>query len=102
MASTLNPSSVAFNPTSVSYTNAVDSNTSISTIITGESLIVKGSIIMNGVNLEKRLSTIEQVLNIPTRDATMEEKYPKLKKIYEEYITELEKYKTWDNIKDSK
>jgi hypothetical protein len=57
---------------------------------------------MNGVNLEKRLSTIEQVLNIPTRDATMEEKYPKLKKIYEEYITELEKYKTWDNIKDSK
>jgi len=66
------------------------------------SLTVKGSIVMNGTNLEDRLSTIETVLNIPTRDATLEEKYPKLKEIYIQYITELEKYKNWEKLKDNK
>jgi len=47
--------------------------------INGE-IKLNGEIKINGRNLEERLSTIEQVLNIPTRDATMEKKYPKLKK----------------------
>lgn len=63
------------------------------------SLDVKGSIVVNGIDLEERLSTIEQVLQIPTRDVTMEQKHPKLKQIYEQYMHELEKYKTWDKIK---
>lgn len=66
------------------------------------SLTVKGSIVMNGTNLEDRLSTIETVLNIPTRDVTLEEKYPRLKEIYIQYITELEKYKNWEKLKDNK
>jgi hypothetical protein len=57
---------------------------------------------MNGTNLEDRLSTIETVLNIPTRDVTLEEKYPRLKEIYIQYITELEKYKNWEKLKDNK
>lgn len=62
-------------------------------------LEVKGKVKINGVDLEERLSTIEKVLNIPQRDVTMEAKYPKLKKLYDEYMKELEKYKTWDRVK---
>ena len=41
-------------------------------------LEVKGNVKINGIDLEERLSTIEKVLQIPTRDATMEAKYPSL------------------------
>ena len=63
-------------------------------------LEVKGKIIHNGKDLEERLSTIEKVLMIPQRDVKMEDKYPKLKKLYEEYMSELEKYTTWERIKN--
>ena len=62
-------------------------------------LDVKGKVKINGEDLEERLERIEQVLCIPTRDVTMEDKHPKLKKLYEEYMRELAKYKTWDRIK---
>ena len=62
-------------------------------------LDVKGTVKINGVDLEERLSTIETLLQIPTRDVTMETKHPKLAKLYKEYMRELEKYKTWDRIK---
>ena len=62
-------------------------------------LEVKGKMKLNGIDMEERLSTIEKVLNIPQRDVTLEAKYPKLKQIYEQYMHELEKYKTWDRIK---
>lgn len=62
-------------------------------------LEVKGNVKINGVDLEDRLKVIETVLNIPTRDTELEEKYPKLKLLYEEYMKELEKYKTWERIK---
>jgi hypothetical protein len=62
-------------------------------------LEVKGNVVINGVDLEERISTIEQVLQIPTRDVTMEAKYPKLAELYTQYMHELAKYKTWDLIK---
>jgi hypothetical protein len=62
-------------------------------------LEVNGTFLMNGVNLEERLSTIETVLQIPTRDVTMEAKHPKLAELYKQYMHELEKYKTWERIK---
>ena len=62
-------------------------------------LNVKGNVVINGVDLEERLSTIETVLQIPTRDAIMEAKYPKLAELYKQYMHELEKYKTWERIK---
>lgn len=65
-------------------------------------LDVKGIVRINGLNLEERLSTIEKLLQIPQRDVTMESKYPKLKKLYEEYMHELEKLRTWDALKESK
>jgi hypothetical protein len=63
------------------------------------SLEVKGRLVINGVDLEERLNTIEKVLSIPERDVRIEEKHPKLKKLYEEYIAALGKYRTWEAIK---
>ena len=63
------------------------------------SLEVKGRMILNGVDLEERLNTIEKVLRIPERDVKLEKKHPKLKKLYDEYIAALGKYKTWESIK---
>ena len=63
------------------------------------SLQVTGKVVINGLDLEERLKTIEKVLMIPERDATMEAKYPSLKKIFDEYISALEKYKTFERVK---
>ena len=62
-------------------------------------LEVKGNVVINGIDLEERLKTIEKVLMIPERDAIMEAKYPSLKKKFDEYINALEKYKTFERIK---
>lgn len=62
-------------------------------------LDVKGNIVMNGIDLEERLKTIEKVLQIPERDVILEKKYPKLKKMYDEYIAALGKYRTFEAIK---
>ena len=65
-------------------------------------LEVKGRLVLNGRDLEERLDIIERVLQIPERDAILERKHPKLKKLYDEYIAALAKYRTFDTIKESK
>ena len=65
-------------------------------------LEVKGRMVLNGQDVEERLDTIEKVLQIPERDVKLEKKHPKLKKLYDQYIHELEKYRTWDRIKGEK
>jgi hypothetical protein len=62
-------------------------------------LEVKGRMVLNGRDLEERLDTIEKVLQIPERDVKLEKKHPKLKKLYDEYITALGKYRTFEAIK---
>jgi hypothetical protein len=62
-------------------------------------LTVKGKVVINDRDLEERLNTIEKVLQIPERDVKLEKKHPKLKKLYDEYINELSKYKMWQSIK---
>jgi hypothetical protein len=80
-------------------------NTTISTdpvlTINGDktSLDVRGKMILNGQDLEERLSVIEKVLQIPERDAKLESKHPKLKKLYDEYIKELSKARMWESLK---
>jgi hypothetical protein len=63
------------------------------------SIDVRGKMILNGVDLEERLKTIETVLQIPERDVKLEKKHPKLKKLYDEYIAALGKYRTFEAIK---
>ena len=65
-------------------------------------LEVKGRMVLNGQDLEERLKTIERVLTIPERDVILEKKHPKLKKLYDEYIAALGKYRTFEAIKESK
>lgn len=65
------------------------------------SLEVKGSLVLNGRDLEERLQTIERVLMIPERDIELEKEFPKLKKAYDDYMLELEKYRTWKKLKDA-
>lgn len=62
-------------------------------------LEVKGRMVINGRDLEERLNTIEKVLQIPERDVILEKKHPKLKKLYNEYIDALGKYRTFEAIK---
>ena len=62
-------------------------------------LEVKGRMVLNGQDLEERLKTIETVLQIPERDVILEKKHPKLKKLYDEYIQALGKYRTFEAIK---
>jgi len=85
-----------------SYTTAASyqEKTDVLTIKnTPPTLEVKGNVVINGLDLEERLKTIEKVLAIPQRDATMEAKYPSLKKKFDDYINALEKYKTFERIK---
>ena len=60
---------------------------------------IKGNLVINGRDLEERLDTIEKVLQIPERDVILEKKHPKLKKLYDDYITALAKYRTFEAIK---
>ena len=85
----------------VSWTNATTSLNPILSVNqnTPTSLEVKGNIVMNGIDLDERLKTIEKVLMIPERDAILEAKYPKLKKMYDEYIKELSKARMWESLK---
>ena len=62
-------------------------------------LEVKGNMVINGRDLEERLTTIEKVLQIPERDVTLEAKHPKLKELYDQYINALGKYRTFEAIK---
>ena len=62
-------------------------------------LEVNGNVVINGLDLEERLKTIEKVLMIPERDVILEKKYPKLKKLHDEYIAALGKYRTFEAIK---
>ncbi len=65
-------------------------------------LEVKGRMVINGRDLEERLDNIEKVLQIPERDVKLEKKYPNLKRLYDEYITALGKYRTFEAIKGDK
>ena len=83
------------------WTNTTGYNLSPSVIIKNDpaTLEVKGNLMLNGQDLEERLKTIEKVLMIPERDVKLEAKYPKLKKLYDEYINALGKYRTFESIK---
>ena len=86
------------NGTSWSNANITNQNVLVAKNNPAE-LEVKGRMVINGIDLEERLTTIETVLQIPERDVKLEKKHPKLKKLYDEYIHALAKYRTWEAIK---
>jgi hypothetical protein len=83
-----------------SWSNATVTNQNVMVVKNSPAeLEVKGRMVINGVDLEERLKTIERMLTIPERDVILEKKHPKLKKLYDEYIAALGKYRTWEAIK---
>ena len=92
-------SSTQFNNSNGKPIMTVPAGTDEIVLETDATLTVKGNVVINGLDLEERLKTIEKVLMIPQRDAILEAKYPSLKKKFDEYINALEKYKTFERIK---
>jgi hypothetical protein len=66
-----------------------------------ESVKVTGKLVINGEDICERLARIEDMLHIPQRDVIMEQKYEKLKTLWQEYNETLEAIKTWETIKES-
>jgi hypothetical protein len=104
LTATTIPSNSVLYSTGTSTTNWAVPNNNYDTVMSVNqtnppTIEVKGNMVMNGVDLEERLKTIERVLTIPERDVILEKKHPKLKKLYDEYINALAKYRTFEAIK---
>ena len=59
-------------------------------------------LIVNGRDVMKELDEMRDAMLLLKRDVDMEAKYPRLKKLKDEYERALEKYKTFETIKESK
>ena len=73
--------------------SAVDISSSVTKINT--------PLLVNGRDVMAELDEIRDVLLLLRRDVDMEAKYPKLKQLADEYRLQLEKYKTFELIKES-
>lgn len=90
-----------------SNTNITSSSISSSAITingdpTNGSMRVNVPLIVNGRDIVKELDEMRDVMLLLKRHVDMEEKYPRLKELKEEYERALEKYKTFDILKESK
>ena len=66
------------------------------------SMRVDVPLIVNGRDVMREIDKMRDAMLLLKRHVDMEAKYPKLKKIKEEYERALAKYKTFDAIKESK
>jgi len=66
------------------------------------SMRVDVPLIVDGRDVMKELDEMRDVLLLLKRDVDMEAKYPRLKELKDEYERALEKYKTFDTLKESK
>jgi len=85
-------------PSNFYITNNTKTNTSIDS-----NLITTGStsLVVNGRDVMAELDEMRDVLLLLKRDVDMEAKYPRLKELKEEYERALEKYKTFETLKES-
>jgi len=68
----------------------------------GDSVSVNKPLIVNDRNILKELDEMRDALLLLKRDVDMEAKYPRLRELKDEYERALEKYKTFETIKESK
>lgn len=66
------------------------------------SLDVKASLIVDGRDVMKELDEMRDALLLLKRHVDMEEKYPRLKELKDEYEATLAKYQTFETLKNSK
>jgi len=93
--------------------NYISSNTIATTNIADSAIVINGDPINGGVSIDvpltvngrdvmKELDEMRDALLLLKRDVDMEAKYPRLKELKDEYERALEKYKTFEAIKESK
>jgi hypothetical protein len=85
----------------ITTTNLGDSNVRIDGGENGR-MLVNVPLIVNGRDVMKELDEMRDVLLLLKRDVDMEAKYPRLRELKDEYERALEKYKTFDTLKESK
>ena len=85
----------------ITTTNLADSAI---TINGGPNGIMKVDVplVVNGRDVMKEIDEMRDALLLLKRDVDMEAKYPRLKELKDEYERSLEKYKTFEAIKESK
>ena len=69
---------------------------------TDPTIRIDNPLLVNGRDILKELDEMRDALLLLKRDVDMEEKYPRLKELKDQYEQALEKYKTFEIIKDSK
>jgi len=90
---------------------SITSNTNTTTRIVDSAITIDGSgdsvsvnrpLVVNDRDILKELDEMRDALLLLKRDVDMEAKYPRLRELKEQYEAELEKYKTFDALKESK
>ena len=66
------------------------------------SMQVDVPLVVNGRDVMKEIDEMRDAMLLLKRDVDMEAKYPRLKELKDEYERALEKYKTFEAIKESK
>lgn len=69
---------------------------------TDPTIRIDSPLLVNGRDILKELDEMRDALLLLKRDVDMESKYPRLKELKDQYEQALEKYKTFERIKDSK
>lgn len=90
------------NSPTIATSSLVSSAITINGDPTNGSMCVDVPLIVNGRDVMKELDEMRDALLLLKRDVDMETKYPRLKELKDEYERTLEKYKTFDAIKNSK
>ncbi len=85
----------------ITTTNLASSAITIDGSING-SMRVDVPLFVSGRDVMKELDEMRDSLLLLKRDVDMEAKYPRLKELKDEYERTLEKYKTFDTLKESK
>lgn len=80
------------------------SNSSYDAAISIDSAVVSITkpLVVNGRDVMQELDELRDSVLLLTRHVDMEAKYPKLKELKDAYQAQLEKYKTFDALKESK
>ena len=85
----------------ITSTSLVDTKIRIDGGVNG-SMQVDVPLVVNGRDVMKEIDEMRDALLLLKRNVDMESKYPRLKELKDEYERALEKYKTFEAIKESK
>jgi hypothetical protein len=85
----------------ITSNNISNSAITINSDPTNGGMRVDVPLVVNGRDVMKELDEMRDSLLLLKRDVDMEAKYPRLRELKDEYERALEKYKTFDTIKDS-